>query len=161
MEASVRSAGMEERLELLRQAHARCRPSMRLLEWIQRESCALQRRQVRNVDRCDCRGLLRDQSEGFKGRRQSRLRPGPEYWSWKERQLALGLVACSTGGLAEGRSSEEIHRLGDEQTLPRTRRFEGRLGQCASRHAQVALRESRVSEGRAFRQAYPGVDQLG
>src|SRR5438093_5685450 len=139
MEASVRSAGMEERLELLRQAHARCRPSRRLLEWIQRESRALQRRQVRNVDRCDCRGLLRDQSEGFKGRRQSRLRPGPEYWSGKERQLALGLVACGTSRLAEGRSSEEIHRLGDEQTLSRTRRFEGRLGQRAARHAQVAL----------------------
>src|SRR6185369_292580 len=103
MEASVRSAGMEERLELLRHGHARCGASSRLLKWIQRESCALQRRQVRNVDRCDCRGLLRDQSEGFKGRRHGWLRPGPEYWSRKECQLALGLVACSTGRLAEGR----------------------------------------------------------
>ena len=46
------------------------------LERLQRKSGAVQRRQVRDVDRCHGRRFLRHQSEGVEGRRQGRLRAG-------------------------------------------------------------------------------------
>ena len=63
-------------------------------------------------------------------------------WSW-----ALG---DSSRHKECGRGAE-VHLLGDEQALPRSRRFEGGLGQRSAWHAHVALQESGLSEGGAVR----------
>ena len=130
-------------LALLRRPDEGRRPSGRLLERLQREPRAVQLRQVRHVDRRHRRRLLRHQSEGIDGRRQGRLRARAGQRPRQARQLAVGLVARHSRRLAEGRRGREVHRLGDLQGLPRPRRLQGRLGQRASRHAHLALRESR------------------
>ena len=76
----------------------------------------------------------------------------PDTGARQARQLAVGMVAGHPGRHAEGRRGAEVRLLGDQQGLSRARRFEGRLGQRSSRHAFVALRQSRVPEGRAVRQ---------
>ena len=91
MATAVRQAGMEE------DAHDLCRPDEgggpagRQLQRLQREPRPVQCRQVRDVDRCHGRGLLRDQSQGFEGGRQGRLRLAPNaglgknanwLWAW-------------------------------------------------------------------------------
>ena len=96
------------------------------------------------------------------GRRQGRLRAGARtrasartrnwLWAW-----ALAIPA----GSQEGRRGREVHHLGDQQGLHQAGRRQGRLGQRAARHAQVALRNPRVPEGGAVRQADAGLDQLG
>jgi sorbitol/mannitol transport system substrate-binding protein len=53
------------------------RPARRILQRLQREPGAVQRRQVRHVDRRNSRRILRDEPEGLAGRRQGRLRAGP------------------------------------------------------------------------------------
>ena len=73
-------------------------------------------------------------------------------WAWS---LAI------PGKLEERRRRREVHRLGDRQGLPRPRRLEGRLGQRASRHAHLALRQPRVPEGGALREDDARLDQLG
>ena len=146
-------------LDFYLEAYGGCRPSGRLLKRLQRKSRAVQCRQMRHVDRCHGRRFLRDQPQGFLGRRQgwvcSRSRQRP----WQARQLAVGLVAGGSRRFAEGRCGAEIHLLGDQQGLSRSRRGQGRLGQCAARHAHLALHESRVSEG-ALRQDDARLDQL-
>ena len=71
-------------------------------------------------------------------------------WAW-----SLG----HSGRHAEGRSRAEVRLLGDQQGLSRARRLEGRLGQRSSRHAHLALRQSRIPEGGALRQDDAGLDQ--
>ena len=151
LEAAVRPAGLEGDARLLRQAGERRRPSGRLVERLQREPRALQLRQVRHVDRRHGRRLLRHQPEGILGRRQGRLRARAEYRQGQERQLAVGLVARHSRRLAEGRGRRKVHRLGDLEGLHRPRRVEGRLGERSSGHAQVALRQPGVPDGRALR----------
>ena len=57
MEAAVQHAGMEGDARLLRAADEGRRPSRRLVERLQREPRAVQRRQVRHVDRRHGRGV--------------------------------------------------------------------------------------------------------
>ena len=65
-------------------------------------------------------------------------------WAW-----SLAIPA----GSQEGRRRREVHRLGDQQGLHRARRCQGRLGQRAAGHAQLALQQPGVPEGGALRQA--------
>ena len=74
LEAAVRPAGVEEHARLLRQPDEGRRPAGRLVERLQREPGAVQRRQVRHVDRRHGRRLLRHRSRRTHGRRQGRLR---------------------------------------------------------------------------------------
>ena len=71
-------------------------------------------------------------------------------WAWN---LAI------PGRFEEDRRRGEIHRLGDQQGLHQARRLEGGMGQRAARHADLALSESGISEGRAVRQADAGIDR--
>ena len=64
----------------------------------------------------------------FDGRRQGRLRPGPGQGPRQARQLAVGMVARRSRRLAEGRRRREVHRLGDQQALSRTRRRARKAG---------------------------------
>ena len=73
-------------------------------------------------------------------------------WAWN---LAI------PGRLEEGRRGGEVHRLGNQQGLHQARRREGGMGQRAARHANLALSESRISEGRAVREADAGLDRRG
>ena len=66
------------------------RPAGRVLQRLQREPRAVQRRQVRHVDRRDGCRLLRHQSEGVQGRRQGRLRAGAEQRPGQERATGSG-----------------------------------------------------------------------
>ncbi len=72
-------------------------------------------------------------------------------WAW-----SLAVPA----GSQKAEAAQKFVVLGDQQGLHRARRCEGRLGQCASRHAHLALHESRISEG-ALRQDDARLDQLG
>ena len=83
----------------------------------------------------------------------------PEHRPRQERQLAVGLDPRDPGRLEEGRRGGEVHRLGDQQGLHRARRREGRLGQRAAGHAHLALRQSRIPEGGAVRQADARLDR--
>ena len=74
VEPAVQHARVEEDARLLRLADEGRRTSRRLVQRLQREPRAVQRRQVRHVDRRDGRGRIRDRSEGVEGRRQGRLR---------------------------------------------------------------------------------------
>ena len=74
------------------------RPSRRLVQRLQREPRAVQRRQVRHVDRRDRRRLVRHRSEAVEGRRQGRLRAGARQRSRQAGQLAVGLVAGIPAG---------------------------------------------------------------
>ena len=65
-------------------------------------------------------------------------------WAW-----SLAIPA----GSKQDRRRREVHLLGDQQALPRSRRLEGRLGQRSARHAHLALQEPGLSEGRAVRAA--------
>ena len=112
------------------------------------------------IDATVAAGFVTD-PEGIQGRRQGRLRLGSEQGIGQERQLAVGVVARRSRRVEQGRSRREVHRLGDEQGLCRAGGVQGRVGQCAARHAQVALRQSEVSEGCALRQADARVDQHG
>ena len=67
--------------------------SGRLVQRLQREPGAVQRRQVRHVDRRHRGRVLRDQPEGLEGRRQGGLRARPGQRPRQARQLAVGLVA--------------------------------------------------------------------
>ena len=76
--AAVQHAGMEGDARLLRRADEGRRASRRLVERLQREPGAVQRRQVRHVDRRHGRRRLRDRSEAVEGlptRSASRSRP--------------------------------------------------------------------------------------
>ena len=86
----------------------------------------------------------------IEGRGQGRLRARARQRSRQARQLAVGLVAGGSCRHEEGRRRGEVHLLGDQQAIYRARRFEGGLGQRSSGHAQVALREPRISESCAF-----------
>ena len=97
--------------------------------------------------------------EGIQGRRQGRLRARAECGARQERQLAVGMESRDPRGFEEDRRRREVHRLGDQQGLHQARRLEGGLGQRAARHANLALPESGISEGRAVRQADAGIDQ--
>ncbi|MGY4471057.1 hypothetical protein ACVWWK_006766 [Bradyrhizobium sp. LB9.1b] len=79
----------------------------------------------------------------------------------QERQLAVGLESRDPRGLQEDGSGREVYRLGDEQGLYQDRRREGRLGKCAAGHADLALPEPGLSEGRPIRQADAGLDRCG
>ena len=154
-------AGMEEDAVDLCRPDEGGRPSRRKLERLQRKSGAVQLRQMRDVDRRHGRGLLRHQSEGFEGCRQGRLRAGAECRARQERQLAVGVESGDSRRLEEGRGGGKVHRLGDQQGLHQAGRFEGGLGQRAAGHAHLALSESRISEGRAVREADAGLDRRG
>ena len=58
--AAVQLARVEEDARLLRHADEGRRPARRLVEWLQREPCPVQRRQVRHVDRRHRRRRVRD-----------------------------------------------------------------------------------------------------
>ena len=75
----------------------------------------------------------------FDRRRQGRLRAGARQWPGQARQLAVGVVARHSHRLEEGRRRREVRRLGDEQTLLRSRRLQGGLGERSSGHAHLAL----------------------
>ena len=134
--------------------------SGRLLQRLQREPGAVQRRQVRHVDRRHGGCILRDQPEGLEGRRQGGLRAGAGQRPRQARQLAVGLVARHPRRHPEGRGRPEVHRLGHLQGLHRTRRLEGRLGQRSSGHAHLALCEPGIRQG-SLRQDDARLDQLG
>ncbi|MGY3365002.1 hypothetical protein ACVWZL_002127 [Bradyrhizobium sp. GM2.4] len=122
-------------VDLMKQA----RPSRCELERLQREPRAVQCRQVRNVDRCHRRGVVRHQPEGLQGRRQGRLRAGAQHRARQERQLAVGLEPRNSRRLEEGRSRREVHRLGHQQGLHQGRGCEGGLGERAAGHPNLAL----------------------
>ena len=82
--------------------------------------------------------------QAFEGRRQGRLRAGARQWARQARQLALGVVAGGAGRLEQGRRGGEVHLLGDEQALSRSRRREGGLGPRPARNAHLALQERRT-----------------
>ena len=92
--AAVQHAGMEgdARLSMSPLMKADGPPGA-VVERLQREPRAVQRRQVRHVDRRDGRRLLRHRSEGLEGRRQGRLRAGARQRPRQARQLAVGVVA--------------------------------------------------------------------
>ncbi len=118
-------------------------------------------RQMRDVDRCDRRRVLRDQPEGVEGRRQGRLRARAEHRARQERQLAVGLESRDPHRLEEGRGGREVHRLGHQQGLHQAGRSERGLGQRAAGHADLALPEPGLSEGRTVREADAGLDRRG
>src|SRR6266403_668046 len=129
MAAAIRQTGMEEDAYDLRRCDEGCRPSRCKLERLQRKPGAVQLRQMRDVDRCHRCRLLRDQPEGFAGRRQGWLRAGAECGAGKERQLAVGVESRYSRRLEEGRRRGKIHRMGNQQGLHQARRFERRMGQ--------------------------------
>ena len=129
------------------------RPARRLVERLQREPRSVQRRQVRHVDRRHGRGRLRDRSEAVEGRRQGRLRARARRWPRQARQLAVGVVAGGAGGIEQGRRRAEVHLLGDQQALHRSRRLEGRLAARSARNPHLALQEPGLPEGGAVRPA--------
>ena len=96
-------AGVEDDARLLRRADEGRRPSRRLVQRLQREPGAVQRRQVRHVDRRHGRRLVRDRPEAVEGRRQGRLRAGARQRPRQARQLAVGVVAGGSRRLEEGR----------------------------------------------------------
>ena len=63
------------------------------------------------------------------------------------RQLAVGVVARRSRGFAEGRGRREVRLLGDFEEVHRARRLERRLGERASGHPQVALRQRGIRQG--------------
>ena len=65
-------------------------------------------------------------------------------WAWS---------LARAGRLEQGRRGGEVHLLGDEQALHRSRRGEGRLGAGAARNPHLALQEPGLSEGRALGRA--------
>ncbi len=73
-------------------------------------------------------------------------------WAW-----SLG----DSGRHEEGGRGAEVHFVGDQQALYRSRRFEGGLGQRSAGHAHLALQESGLPEGRAVRSDDARLDQLG
>src|SRR6266436_2913888 len=103
MAAAIRQAGMEEDAYDLRRSDEGCGPSRCKLERLQRKSGAVQLRQVRDVDRCYRCRLLRDEPDGFAGRRQGWLRAGAECRAGKERQLAVGMESRDSRRFEEGR----------------------------------------------------------
>ena len=99
------------------------------VERLQREPGAVQRRQVRHVDRRHGRRRLRDRSVAIEGLEGRRLRAGARQRPRQARQLAVGVGAGGAGRLAEGRRRREVHRLGDlASTTPNSspRRTAGR-----------------------------------
>ena len=88
---------------------------------------SLQPGQMRHLDRRDIRWFIRDRPKAVHGLRQGRLRTGSQCRQGQERQLAVGMVACHSGFLPEGRDCREIPGLGNQQGLPGPRRREGRL----------------------------------
>ena len=118
-------------------------------EQLQRDPRALQRRQVRHVDRRDHRRIVHHRPEAEQGRRQGRLRAGPVQRDAEGRELAVGLGAGDPGRHQEHRRGAEVHHLGDLEGVHQPGGQGEGLGGGADRHAQVDLREPRVPEGRA------------
>ena len=104
---------------------------------------------------------FRDRPEAVEGRRQGRLRACARQRPRQARQLAVGVVARHSGWHEECGRGAEVHLVGDQQALPRSRRLEGGLAPAFRRHAHLALQECRLPEGGAVRRADAGLDQLG
>ena len=133
-------------LDVLRRLDEGRRTSRRFGQWLQREPRALQRRQVRNVDRRDsCGRTVRDVGKDSKVADKVGFAIAPNDRSRQERQLAVGLDAGDSRGIEQGRCGGEVPRLGDQQALHRSGRLEGRLGQRSAGHAHLALQERGVS----------------
>ncbi len=111
------------------------------------------------IDATVAAGLIGRQ--GFEGCRQGRLRARAGQRSRQARQLAVGVVARHSGRHEQGGRGAEVHLLGDQQALPRPRRFEVGLGERSAGHAHLALQEPRLPEGRAVRRDDARIDQLG
>ena len=150
---------MEGDARLLSRPDESRRSSGRRFQRLQREPRAVQRRQMRHVDRRHGRRLLRDR-QGLDGRRQGRLCAGAGQRPGQARQLAVGVVAGDSRRFRQGRRRREVRLLGDLEALHRARGFEGRLGQRASGHPQVALCECGICQG-SVRQDDPRLHQLG
>jgi sorbitol/mannitol transport system substrate-binding protein len=86
--------------------------------------------------------LMKADGPGFQSRQRCRLRARAERRQGQERQLAMGVVAGRSRGLKEDRRRREVRVVGDEQAVYRPCRVQGRLGERAARHADVALQES-------------------
>ena len=144
---------MEEDADDLRRPDEGRRPSRRQLERLQREPGAVQHRQVRA-----CGSTPRSRPPSSPIRRSPRS-PTRSASRWRRTRAS----ARTPTGCGPGRSPFPPARRrptrprssspGRPEGLHRARRREGRLGQRAARHAHVALRESRVPEGRAVREA--------
>ena len=147
---AVQHAGVEEDARFLRRADEGRRASRRVVERLQREPGSVQRRQVRHVDRRHGGGRIRDRSQAVEGFRQGRLRACAQRRARQERQLAVGVVARGPGRNQQGRRGREVHLLGDQQALYRSRRREGRLGARSARNPHLALQEPGISEGGAL-----------
>ena len=73
----------------------------------------------------------------------------PDNGLGKRRQLAVGVVARGAGGLEQDRRGGEVHLLGDQQALHRTRRRKGGMGARSAGNPHLALQERGLSEGGA------------
>ena len=74
---------------------------------------------------------------------------GAERRAREERQLAVGMVARGAGGIEQDRRRGEVHLLGDQQALHRTRRRKGGLGARSAGNPHLALQERGLPEGGA------------
>ena len=160
--AAVQYAGVEGDARLLCCADEGRRPSWRLVERLQREPGAVQRRQVRHVDRRDGRGRLRDRSEAIEGCGQGGLRARARQRARQARQLALGMVARGACRHRQGRRGGEVHLLGDQQALYRARRLEGGLGATSRQErAHRSTRTRTTLKAAPFAEADAEIDQVG
>ena len=101
--------------------------------------------------------------EEFEGRRQGRLRAVPEQGRLGKHGNWLWAWTLAIPAALERRAdaAKTVHRLGDEPGLHRARRREGGLGERASGHPHLALREPEIPGRRALRRDDAEVDQRG
>ena len=97
----------KDTLQLLRRHDEGRRSRRRLLQRLQRKPGAVPAGQVRHVDRCHRRRVLRDR-QGLDRRRQGRLRPGARQGPGQARQLALGMVLAIPAGSQKADAAEKF-----------------------------------------------------
>ena len=110
------------------------------------------------IDATVAGGLLYDKKQSQR-RRQGRLRADADRQFQGRADLAVELEPRHPGDVeAEGRGAD-LRDLGDVEGLHQAGRQGERLGVGAARHAQIDLRQSRLSEGGAVRGLRPQGDR--
>ena len=115
-------------------------------EQLQRNSGALQRRQVRHVDRRDHCSVLHHRPQAVQSGGQSGVRTRSLQRDTKGRELVVGLGSGDSGRNQKRRCGAEVRELGDIQGLHQSGGENQWMGPCSDRYPQVDLRQSGVPE---------------